>query len=51
MVCDIDEDGTASASEVTWCDRDEKGGETSIAFSTLDDSNGLLPEMKVKNTN
>ena len=33
------------------CDGDEEGGETSITFSTSDASDGLLPEMKVKNTN
>ena len=46
-----DEGGTASVGGVvTCCDRDEEGGETSMTFSTSDDSDGLLPKMKVKNT-
>ena len=36
---------------MTCCDGDEEGGETSITFPKSDDSDGLLPEMKVKNTN
>ena len=36
---------------MAWCDGDEEGGETSITFSTSEDSDGLLPEMKVKNAN
>ena len=36
---------------VVCCDGDEQRGETSITFSTSDESDGLLPEMKVKNTN
>ena len=51
MVCDRDEEGTASVGVVACCARDEEGGETSITFSTSDDSDSLLPEMKVKNTN
>ena len=43
--------GTVSDGVVACCDRNEEGGETSIIFPTLDDNNGLLPEMKVKNTN
>ena len=46
MVCDRDEERTASV-RVWWLEE----GETSITFSTSDDSNGLLPEMKVKNIN
>ena len=46
MVCDRDEERTASV-RVWWLEE----GETSITFSTADDSNGLLPEMKVKNVN
>ena len=49
MVCGSDEEGTASVGVVT-CDGVEEG-ETSITFSTSEDSNGLLPEMKVKNVN
>ena len=48
---DRDEEGTASVGVVASCDEDEEGGETSITFPTSDDSDGLLPEMKVKNTN
>ena len=51
VVCDGGKEGTASVGVVVCCDGDDKGGETSITFSTLDDSDGLLPEMKVKNTN
>ena len=51
MVCDRDEQGTVSVRVVACCDRHEKGGETSMMFSTSSDSDGLLPEMKVKNTN
>ena len=51
MVCDRDEEGTVSVGVVACCDGDEEGGQTSITFSTSDDSSGLLPEMKVKNTN
>ena len=36
---------------VVCCDGDEEGGETSIMFSTSDESDGLLSEMKVKNKN
>ena len=36
---------------VVCCDGDEQRGETSITFSPSDESDGLLPEMKVKNTN
>ena len=50
MVCDKDEEGTASVGIVACCDGDEEG-ETSLTFSTSDDSDGLFPEMKVKNTN
>ena len=51
MVCDRDEEGTASVGVAAYYDGDEEGGEASIAFLTSDDSDGLLPEMKVKNTN
>ena len=51
VVCDRGEEGTASVGVVVCCDGDEEGGETSITFSTSDESDGLLPEMKVKNTN
>ena len=51
MVCDKDEEGTASVGVVASCARDEEGEETSITFSISDDSDSLLPEMKVKNTN
>ena len=50
MVYDRAEEGTASVGVVASCDEDEEGGETST-FSRSDDSDGLLPEMKVKNTN
>ena len=48
-----DEEGNASVGVVVCCDGDEKGGETSITFSTSDEGEGLLLEMKVtiKNTN
>ena len=48
-----DEEGSASVGVVVCCDGDGKGGETSITFSTSDEGDGLLPEMKVtiKNTN
>ena len=49
MICGRDEEGTASVVVVT-CDGAEEG-ETSITFSTSEDSNGLLPEMEVKNVN
>ena len=51
MVCDRDEQGTVSVRMVACCDRHEKGGETSMMFSTSSHSDVLLPEMKVKNTN
>ena len=51
MVSDRDEGGTASVGVVVCCDGDEDRGENSITFSTSEDSNGLLPEMKVKNAN
>ena len=51
VVCDRDEEGNASVGVVVCCDEDEKGRETSIAFSISDEGDGLLPEMKVKNTN
>ena len=51
MVCDRDEEGTASVGVMVCCDGDEEGGEISITFSTSDESDGLLPEMKVKNKN
>ena len=51
MVCDRDEEGTTSVGVVVCCDGDEEGGETSITFSTLGESDGLLRELKVKNTN
>ena len=35
---------------VVCCDGDEEEGETSVTFSTSGESDGLLPEMKVKNT-
>ena len=44
------EEGTASVGVVACCDEDEEG-ETAITFPTSDDSDGLLPEMKVKTTN
>ena len=50
MVCDRDEEGTTSVGVVVCCDGDEEGGETSITFSTSDESDGLLREMKVENT-
>ena len=51
MVCDRDEEGTASVGVVVSRDGDEEEGDTSIMFSTSDESDGLLPEMKAKNTN
>ena len=51
VVCGRGKEGTTSVGVVVCCDGDEKGGETSVTFSTLDYSDGLLPEMKVKNTN
>ena len=51
MVCGRDKQGTASVVVVACCNGDEEGGETSITFSTSDDSDGLLTEMKVKYTN
>ena len=51
VVCDRDEQGTAPVGVVACCDGDEEGGETSVTFSTSDDSDSLLPEMKVKDTN
>ena len=51
MVCDRDKDGTASIGVLVCCDGDEEGGETSITFSTSDESNGLLSEMKIRNAN
>ena len=50
VVCDRGEEGTASVGVVVCCDGDEEGGETSITFSTSDESDGLLREMKVGNT-
>ena len=50
VVCDRDEEGTASVGVVACCDGDKEGGETSITVSILDDSDSLLHEMKVKNT-
>ena len=47
MVCDRDEQGTVSVGVVACCDRHEKGGETSMMFSTSSHSDVLLPEMKV----
>ena len=47
VVCNRDEEGSASVGVVVCCDGDEKGGETSITFSTSDEGDGLLPEMKV----
>ena len=51
VVCDRDEEETASVGVVVCCDGCEEGGETSITFLTSGESDGLLPEMKVKNTN
>ena len=51
VVCDRGKEGTASVGVVVCCDGNEKEGETSITFSTLDYRDGLLPKMKVKNTN
>ena len=51
MVCDRDKEGTASIGVLVCCDGDEEGGETSITFSTSDESNGLLSEMKIRNAN
>ena len=51
MVCDRDEEETASVGVVVCWDGYEEGGETSIMFLTSGESDGLLPEMKVKNTN
>ena len=51
MVCDRDEEETASVGVVVCCDGDEERGETSMTFSTSNGSYGLLPEMRVKNTN
>ena len=51
VVCDRDEEGTASVDVVVCCDGEEEGGETSITFSASDESDGFLAEMKVKNTN
>ena len=51
MVCGRDKEETASVGVVVCCDGDEERGETSMTFSTLNKSDGLLPEMKVKNTN
>ena len=51
MVCDRDEERTASVGVMACCDGDEERRATSITFSTSDDIDGLLPEMKVKNTN
>ena len=48
VVCYRDEEGTASVAVLVSCDGDEEG-ETSITFSTSDESDSLLPEMKVKN--
>ena len=42
MVCHRDEEGTTSVGVVVCCDGDEEGGETSITFSTSDESDGLL---------
>ena len=47
IVCDRDQEGTASIDVVVFCDKDEEGGE----ISTSDEDNGLLPEKKVKNIN
>ena len=47
----VSDRGTASVGVVACCDGGEEGGETSIMFSTSEDSDGLLPEMKVKNAN
>ena len=47
VVCNRDEEGSASVGVVVCCDGDEKGGETSITCSTSDEGDGLLPEMKV----
>ena len=51
VVCDRDKEETASVGVVVCCDGYEEGGKTSITFSTSGESDGLLPEMKVKNTN
>ena len=51
MVCDRDKKETASVGMVVCCGVDEEGGETSIMFSTSDESDGLLAEIKVKNKN
>ena len=51
MVCDRDKEGTASVGVLVCSDGDEEGGETSITFSTSDESDDLLSEMKVKNAN
>ena len=51
MIYDKDEEGTASVGMVACCARGEEGGETSMTFSTSDDSNGLLVEMEVKKKN
>ena len=47
IVCDRDEEGTASIDVVVFCDKNEEGGE----ISTSDEGSGLLPEMIVKNIN
>ena len=51
VVCHRDEEGTVSVGVVVCYDRGEEGGETSITLSTWNKSDGLLPKMKVKNTN
>ena len=51
IICYRDEEGTASVGVVVCCDGDEEERETSIMFSTSGENDGLLPEMKVKNTN
>ena len=51
MVCDREEEGTASVGAEVCFDGDEEGGETSITFSTSGNSDSLLPGKKIKNIN
>ena len=51
MVCDRDEEGTTSVDVMICCGGDDEGGKTSITFSTSDEIDVLLPEMKIENTN
>ena len=40
VVCDRDKERTTSVDVVDFCDGDVEGGETSMTFSTSDDSDG-----------